>query len=131
MVSRYTARFELDGAAQDATGVPDPDVSTTEPEPLGRLVKLAPLNVGADWYVGGPAPPVGGPASTVLGAALDRVKDSTGDDVGADTEVVKRGLKVPAAKFVRVPDPADPTLTQSPACVQAVLLHAYKTPAAV
>jgi hypothetical protein len=48
-----------------------------------------------------------GAAKKLLAAALDRVNDSAGVEVGVPTVVVNRGDKLPAEKDVTVPPPPD------------------------
>jgi hypothetical protein len=72
---------------------------------IGKLVMLAALIVGAVWYVGTPAPPVAGPASTEFCAALDKANVSAGVLVAVATEVVNNGERLPAENVVTVPEP--------------------------
>jgi hypothetical protein len=85
-----------------------PDVPVVFWLKVGKLVMFAALIVGAVWKDGAAAPPLAGPAKTEFCAALDRVKVNAGVLVAVATEVVNRGLSVPALKLVTVPPPPPP-----------------------
>lgn len=80
---------------------------------VGKLVRLAALNVGAAVNVGAAGLPVKFP-NTVFAAAVESVNVRAGVEVAVATEVVNSGDSVPALKLVTVPAPAGVAHVASP-----------------